>query len=83
MADQKPQISPAALAAFLAGAGLGAGTTVTITTPGDAPDAGSGWKCEVLTNKEVLCAPFGAVVIADDITVRDTNPDAGTPDAGK
>lgn len=78
--EKKPKMSAAALAAFLAGAGLGAGTTITITEPGDAPDAGSGWKCEVLVNDGVFCAPFGGVVVAqDDLTVREAL-DAGPQD---
>lgn len=77
MADEKkPKDFGVALAAFLAGAGLGAGTTVTVTAPGDAPDAGSGWRCEVLSNRDVMCAPFGAVVASESLVVGES-PDGG------
>lgn len=56
-----------ALAAFIAGAGLGAGTTITVTKPGIAP---SGWECEVMVNDQVLCSPIDSVYFEDSIIIN-------------
>ena len=81
MADQpKPKLSPATLAAFLAGAGFGVGTEVIIKP---AVPEEPGWSCSVLSNDKVFCREVGApVVLGDDLRVRIDSPDAGTPDAG-
>lgn len=78
MSDPKPNSNFAtALAAFLAGAGLGAGTTITVSGPADVPDAGSEWRCEILANQQVFCAPH----IPPPACVCDTA-DAGTEQDG-
>lgn len=56
-----PKSIALALASFLAGAGLGVGTTITVTTPDD-PDAGPGWTCTVLSNRDVFCEPVLEVI---------------------
>lgn len=55
-----------ALAAFIAGAGLGAGTTITVQSPG--PER-AGWRCEVMVNDQVLCSPIESVFVEDSILV--------------
>jgi hypothetical protein len=74
MPDAKKKMSPATLAAFLAGAGLGAGTEIIIKPA--APEE-PGWACSVLANEQVLCRPMDAIEIpGDDLVVKDL-PDAG------
>ena len=71
MAAEKKPLSASTLAAFLAGAGLGAGTEVIIrpATPEEP-----GWACSVLADDKVFCKQDGTIVVS---------PDAGSPDAGK
>lgn len=79
--ETKPQISPTMLAAFLAGAGLTAGTQIIIKPPD--PSQGPGWDCRVQNDEQVLCRPGDTVFIPpEDLIVRIDSPDAGTPDAG-
>jgi len=74
---KKPKMSASAIAAFLAGAGLGVGTEIIIkpATPEEP-----GWACSVLANEQVLCRPMDAIEIpGDDLVVKDS---AATPDGG-
>jgi len=74
VAPKKPKMSASAIAAFLAGAGLGAGTEIIIKPA--APEE-PGWACSVLANEQVLCRPMDAIEIpSDDLIVKDL-PDAG------
>ena len=79
MADeQKPKMSAFTIAAFLAGAGLGAGTEIIIKPA--APEE-PGWTCLVLANEEVLCKPAGQIDLpTTDLIVRDLGgSDGGVP----
>jgi hypothetical protein len=76
MADAKKPISASTLAAFLAGAGLGAGTEVIIKP---AVPEEPGWTCSVLANEQVFCKQDAVIVVSPDLTVT---VDGGTPDAG-
>ena len=78
MAAEKKPLSASTLAAFLAGAGLGAGTEVIIrpATPEEP-----GWACSVLADDKVFCKQDGTIVVSPDLAVDP--PDAGSPDAGK
>lgn len=80
MADEKKApVSPATIAALLAGLGLGAGTEIIIKP--SVPEE-PGWACTVIQNNEVLCKPDGQLSLPpEDLIVRDTA-DAGTPDGG-
>ena len=72
----KKKMSASAIAAFLAGAGFGAGTEIIIKEPSDAPEP-SGWSCKVMANEQVLCREVGSIEIpSDDLVVKDL-PDAG------
>lgn len=74
MAAEKNQNFAAALAAFVAGAGLGAGTTVIVQP--STPEQ-SGWKCTVMVNDQVLCSPIDSIFVEDSIIVNTDAPDAG------
>lgn len=76
MPDAKKKMSPATLAAFLAGAGFGVGTEIIIKEPSDAPEP-AGWACTVMANEQILCREVGSIEIpSDDLVVKDL-PDAG------
>lgn len=73
--EKKPKMSASAIAAFLAGAGLGVGTEVIIRP--SVPDE-PGWACSVLADDKVFCREVGAVTVSgDDLTVRIDSPDGG------
>lgn len=75
MTDTKSQLSPATIAALLAGMGLGAGTEILIkpATPEEP-----GWACTVMQDQQVLCKVAGQIDLPpDDLIVRDA-PDGGT-----
>ncbi len=78
MSAEKKPLSASTLAAFLAGAGLGAGTEVIIRPA--APEE-PGWACSVLADDRVFCKQDGTIVVSPDLAVA--APDAGSPDAGK
>jgi hypothetical protein len=72
MPDAKKPMSPATLAAFLAGAGFGVGTEIIIRP---AVPEEPGWSCTVLANEQVFCSPAGPMV-ADS---PDGGSDGGVP----
>ena len=75
--DKKPKMSASAIAAVLAGAGLGVGTEIIIkpATPEEP-----GWSCKVIENEQVLCRPVdGIEVPSEDLVVKTDTPDGGQP----
>ena len=70
---KKPKMSASAIAAFLAGAGLGVGTEIIIKP---ASPEEPGWSCSVLANEQVLCRPVDGIEIpSDDLVVKDSKSD--------
>lgn len=79
--EKKPKMSASAIAAFLAGAGLGVGTEIIIKPA--APEE-PGWSCKVIENEQVLCRPVDGIEIpSEDLVVKIDPFDAGTPDGGR
>jgi hypothetical protein len=76
MADPKKPMSPATIAAFLAGAGFGVGTEIIIKP---AVPEEPGWTCSVVADDKVFCKMATQIDLPpDDLVVRGT-PDGGVP----
>lgn len=76
MSDEKKTLSPATIAAFLAGAGLGAGTEIIIKP---AIPNEPGWVCTVLADDKVFCkSPDQIDLPPEDLRVKEA-PDGGVP----
>ena len=76
MSAAKKPMSPATLAAFLAGAGFGVGTEIIIKP---AVPEEPGWTCSVLADDKVFCKMATQIDLPpDDLVVREAA-DGGVP----